>query len=45
MILREDEDGDIFEDGSELKLVETGIHIEGYEDGTFISLRIPDKVP
>ncbi len=43
-ILREDtEDGDIFNDGPELKLVETGINIEGYENGTFISLRVPDK--
>lgn len=44
--LREDkEDGGIFEDGYELKMVETGIEIEGYEDGVFISIRIPDKVP
>ncbi len=43
-VLREDkEDGDIFEDGSEMKLVETGIVIEGYENGAFISLRVPDK--
>jgi len=36
-------DGDIFEDGRELKLVETGVKIEGYENGSFISFRIPDK--
>ncbi len=42
-ILREDEDGDILEDGRELEIVERGIRIEGYENGTFISMRVPDK--
>lgn len=42
-VFREDEEGGILEDGVELRLVETGIVIEGYENESFISLRIPDK--
>lgn len=41
-ILREKEDGDVFEDGDELE-IEKFMLIEGYDGETFISWKVPIK--